>query len=96
MSDPHELLNTMSARGKRALDLASVICRLVTEGAELGALEDLELQLADGSTKTIRIIPRQWLERLQRAVNVGAFERLTVEQIVERILLPPLPDQVET
>jgi hypothetical protein len=91
-----EVLNAMAEDGERASCLASAICRLVREGAELGALEDRELMAPDGSTRTVRIIPRLWLERLKRAVNVGAFERLTVEQIVTRILLPPLPDLSES
>lgn len=85
----------MSADGQRSLDLATAICRLIIEGAELGALEDRELVAPDGSTRMIRIIPKAWLERLQRAVNVGAFERLTVAEIVERILLPPPPSEDE-
>ena len=90
------VLQTLAAGGDRADGLASAICRLVIEGAELGALEDREILQADGSTRTVRIIPRQWLERLQRAVNVGAFERLSLDQIVERILLPPQPESAES
>jgi hypothetical protein len=92
-ADLTELHTAIAGDGPRSHDLATAICRLIIEGAELGALEDRELVLADGSTRTVKIIPLQWLERLQRAVNVGAFERLTVAQIVERILLPTTEDE---
>jgi hypothetical protein len=87
-ADLTELHAAISGDGPRSHDLATAICRLIIEGAARGALEDRELVAPDGSTRTVKIIPLQWLERLQRAVNVGAFERLTVDQIVQRILLP--------
>ncbi len=90
------VLKTLSAGGQRADGLASAICALVKQGAELGALEDVELQRLEGTSKTIRVFPRVWLERLARAVNVGAFERLTVDQIVERVLLPPPSSDAES
>lgn len=95
MSSPDLLATIGKASAQRANELDKVICDLIVQGAELGALEDRELRLADGSTRTIRIIPRIWLERLQRAVNVGAFDRLTIDEIVQRILLPPLPESAE-
>jgi hypothetical protein len=89
------VLKTLSAGGTRATGLADAITALVKNGSDLGALEDVLLRLPDGTTKTIRIFPRIWLERLQRAVNLGAFEKLTVDQIVDRVLLPP-PSEAES
>jgi hypothetical protein len=86
------LLPFLAESGKRADDLAQAICRLVWDGSELGALEEKEIVGADGEpVRTVKLIPKIWLERLHRAVEVGAFERLSVDQIVERILAPPLP-----
>jgi hypothetical protein len=91
------ILQTLSAGGQRADALASVVCRLVTEGAELGALEERQIIGADGVlVRTVKLIPRVWLERLDRAVDVGALERMSVTDIVDRILGMPLPEHVET
>lgn len=92
-----DLLFVLSRGGQRADDVAAVICRLVTDGAQLGALEPYEIVDPDApdGVRTVRGIPRVWLDRLGRAVEVGAFDRLTVEAIVERILAPPLPAHVE-
>jgi hypothetical protein len=90
------LLKTLAAGGERADGLASVICALVSQGSELGALEDREICGLDGSKRQIKVLPRIWLERLDRAVAVGAFDRLSAQVIVERILAPPLPENVES
>ena len=84
-----DLLTLMAGKGKLAEDCATAICNLVMQGAELGALDEIELIGPDGTVRIVRIFPKAWLERLQKAVNVGAFEKLTVDQIVERILIPP-------
>jgi hypothetical protein len=94
-----DLVRILAAGGKRADDVASVLCLLVLDGAQLGALEPRALLgadgkpelLPDGSPRTFKAIPVEWLDRLARAVEVGAFERLGVLEIVERILAPPLP-----
>jgi hypothetical protein len=87
------LLPFLACDGKRADGLAQAICKLVKNGSELGALEEREIFDADGVLlRTIKLIPKIWLERLHRAVEVGAFERLSVNEIVDRILAPPLPD----
>lgn len=99
MSAPQiDLLHILSRGGERADALACVICRLVTDGAQLGALEPYEIVDPNepAGVRTVRGIPRIWLERLGRAVEVGAFERLTVDVIVDRILAPPLPAHVES
>lgn len=70
--------------------LADVMCRLVTDGAELGAL--VERQVIDhGVARLSRTLPDEWFTRLADAVDRGAFDVMSVKKIVERILLPPLP-----
>ena len=85
------LLEVLALGGKTGTKLASVITGLVMEGAQLGALDVIETPLRDGSVKRSTAFPREWLERLQRGLDVGAFERFTAKQIIERILIPPPP-----
>jgi hypothetical protein len=90
-ADIPPLLHELALGDKTSTKLASVITGLITEGAILGALDPIEVRQLDGSLKPRSAFPREWLERIQRALDVGAFERLTVKQIVEKILMPPLP-----
>ena len=96
MGDQHDLVRTLAAGGDRAHGLAEAICLLIKDGAELGALETHEIADAghpdavDG-VRTVKRVPRIWLTRLERAIELGAFERLPVRKIVDRILAPPLP-----
>lgn len=101
--DPiHRVLT--SPRHAHGVAVADVICGLVTEGAILGELREVAICGADGlpalgddgEPRTCRTIPLEWLQRLARAIEVGAFDRLTSQQIVARILLPPLPDSAGT
>lgn len=88
-----DLLPLLARRKSRhAVDLASVICKLVVDGGKLGELDEVIVIGADGERRPIKRPPKIWFERLARAVAVGAFDRLTVEQIVERILSPPPAD----
>lgn len=85
------VLGAMAAKGQRALDVASATCLLVTKGAELGELETITAADPGGDLREIRVMPIAWLDRLDRAIEVGAFERLEVPEIVDRILGPPPP-----
>lgn len=93
MSAEHEYLLQVlgdSENAKTSRKLSEAICMLVTDGAELGAL--VERQVTDqGTVRMSRTLPDEWFERLANAVDRGAFERMPVKKIVERILLPPLP-----
>lgn len=69
-----------------AMKVADAICALVIDGVMLGALDHVDGMRPDGAPITGAAMPKQWLARLEKAVVVGAFERLTVSEIVTRIL----------
>lgn len=92
------IMRTLAAGGHRATVLASVVCCLVKEGAELGALEEVPVIGIEGDRRTIRVLPREWLERLARAIELGVLDRpnqQTMRKVVDRILAPPLPAYVQ-
>ena len=93
MSAEHEYLLQVlgdTDNAKIARKLSEAICMLVKDGAELGAL--VEREVTDrGALRTSKTLPDEWFTRLANAVDRGAFERMPVKKIVERILLPPLP-----
>lgn len=68
--------------------VADVICRLAVDGAELGELREVTVRGPDGRPRQGHVVPSEWLARLNRAIEVGAFERLSVDDIVARILQP--------
>lgn len=89
---------TLAAGGDPADALAAVICGLVTEGAELGALEEVPAIGLDGP-RSVRRLPREWLERLGRAIALGVFDHptdKTVRRTIDRILAPRLPASAES
>jgi hypothetical protein len=89
MGEP--LVNLGALNADRAVQLDAALCGLVVWGSRLGELETREVMGVDGKPRTIKVPPRIWLERLDRALAVGAFDRLPVDKIVERILIPPDP-----
>lgn len=91
-----KLMGTMAGDDPRANDVATAICDLVVEGGKLGELDVQTLIGPDGQTREFKVLPLQWLDRLCRAVEVGAFDRLTVKEIVERILVPLPASESET
>ncbi len=87
------LVRVLSSKGERAIKIADVICGLVLHGAELGELEyyavfDPHFAIVGRG----RRMPRQWLDRLARAIEIGAVDEMPAERIVE-ILLQPLPQR---
>jgi hypothetical protein len=93
MSADHEYLLRVLADVddvKTANKLASAICKLIVDGAELGGLIAREVT-DQGAVRTSLTLPDEWITRLANAVDRGAFEAMSVKKIVERILLPPLP-----
>lgn len=40
----------------------------------------------DGELRPMKIFPRIWLQRLGRAIEVGAFDRMTPSEVAKRIL----------
>lgn len=91
--DPFSVMDTLSAGHPIADDVASVICGLIVQGHALGEMVDREYRDHFGTIRTEKVPPKLWFDRLERAINVGAFNRLTVIEIVDRILLPPLPEK---
>lgn len=92
------VLRKLATGGDGAIALASVICGLVKEGAELGALQDVPLRGIDGAPRSVKVIPPEWFKRLSRAIELGVFDHphdRTVRKTIDRILAPPLPEHVE-
>jgi hypothetical protein len=87
---PSALLPVLAQRNKNSTKLATIICRLVTDGAELGELEEVT-RFAFGEARVVRTIPQQWLQRLAVAVERGALERMPVDRIVARLMSPVTP-----
>jgi len=77
-----------ASRADRAVAIDFVLCQLIVKGRELGELEPAAAVGFDGSWREIRLPPQAWLDRLARAIEVGAFDRLEPLAIVERILTP--------
>lgn len=93
------LLERLAVGGQGANVLASVITLLVIEGVQLGALEEIPAIGADGNRRTIFVLPREWIDRLAHAIELGVFEKptqKTMRKVVDRILAPPLPADGET
>lgn len=90
---PTDLVRVLASGGDRAMGVAEAISLLVKNGAALGELEEYQVADPDApdGTRTCKRMPLLWLERLGRAATRGAFERMPVKKIVDRILAP-LPD----
>jgi hypothetical protein len=54
--------------------------------------EKVEVIGIDGQPKEIKIFPREWIRRLEKAVRTGAFGRMSPSEIVEIILTTPNPE----
>ncbi len=82
------------------MQLATVICRLVVQGAELGSLdrrpERFRAVGAVGERSLVSTLPVEWLMRLARAIEVGGFDRFKPGEIVDRILVPLSTDIATT
>ena len=85
------VLRALSAKGERSLTIAAAICRLIVLGAELGELE--QYSYFDGVEWRIgRRMPREWLDRLEAAIERDVLGDLSAKRIAE-ILLQPLPER---
>jgi hypothetical protein len=85
------ILRAIGASGRPGSKVATIICDLVVKGGELGELEEYEIsdpENRDPNAPPIKRkrLPRQWLDRLARAIETGAIERLSSERIVEILL----------
>lgn len=69
--------------------VGEALVQLVVLGGALGELEVCPRPLAGGGVIMGKQLPQGWLRRLVRAYEVGAFDRLGVDEIVARIMQPP-------
>ncbi|OKO67471.1 hypothetical protein [Bradyrhizobium sp. NAS96.2] len=98
MAPANGIVRCLAAEGPEAMALAEVICQLVVKGAELGELEEYEIPdrdaLAAGVVDPPRLkrrgFRREWLERLDVAIERDAFLRMSTRDIVDRLLQPRL------
>lgn len=80
----------MSGKGRLALQVSEALMLLVNQGGELGELELRDIiDPHTGEHRRVKTVPLAWFRRLERAVEVGAFARKTVPEIVHRILTTP-------
>ncbi len=81
------ILRALAAGGRPGDKVASALCRLISDGAQLGELEPYEFRdPATGEIKLGKRPPLHWLERLAKAIETHAIDRLSVERTVEIIL----------
>ena len=82
------IIRTLAAGGRCGTKLATVICDLVVKGAPLGELDEWVPDPSDPKAPPVKRqrMPREWLDRLAKAIETGAFETLPADRIVEIIL----------
>ena len=83
------VLRTLAAGGRPGAKLADVIQRLVVKAAELGELESYQYLGAGGQLVTGKQFPTRWLDRLDVAIEKGAFDHLSIDRIVDIMLQGP-------
>jgi hypothetical protein len=79
---------TLLDDGPLGIKLADIICDLIVKGAPLGELDEWVPDPSDPKAPPIKRqrMPREWLDRLDKAIETGAFETLPADRIVEIIL----------
>lgn len=84
MADTSLVLRTLGAGGPSALKLSHVICKLILKVAdrEVDGLEKYQV-VSFGRTVDGARFPDRWWPRLDRAIETGAFDRLSVQAIVD-------------
>jgi hypothetical protein len=83
------VLRTIAAGGELGTKLADVIKALVLEAAELGELDSYQYLGAGGQLVTGKHFPPRWFDRLDKAIETGAIEHLSIDRIVEIMLRGP-------
>jgi hypothetical protein len=81
----NRVLWTLSAEGPRGFKLADIICDLVVKAGQLGELEPCEIAVG-GVAIAGKRAPRQWFERLGKAIETEAIDYLDADRIVEILL----------
>ncbi|WLB43036.1 ABC transporter substrate-binding protein [Bradyrhizobium ottawaense] len=84
MADTSVVLSTLAAGGRPALKLATVICKLIVKVAdrEIDGLEKYQV-VSFGQTVNGARFPDRWWPRLAKAIDTGAFDRMSVQAIVD-------------
>jgi hypothetical protein len=84
MADTGLVLRTLGAGGPQALKLSTVICKLIVKVAdrEVDGLDKYQV-VSFGRTVNGARFPDRWWPRLDKAIETGAFERLSVQAIVD-------------
>lgn len=62
---------------------------LVKDAGELGELEQYQYLDRDGKLMTGRKFPPRWIGRLSTAIEKGVFAHLSIDAIVEIMLIGP-------
>lgn len=84
------LISIIGQGGELSRQVSDALMLLINQGGELGELELREItDLRTGEQRMVKSVPQAWFRRLERAVEVGAFARKTVPEIVHRILTTP-------
>jgi hypothetical protein len=83
------VMRTISAGGEMSRKLIDVIRRLVAEAAELGELESYQYLGARGQLVTGKRFPPRWFDRLDKAIETGAFDSLSIDRIIDIMLRGP-------
>ena len=87
-----DVLRALAAGGSRGSKLATIICDLVVQGAELGELEPYEIEdpTRRGDPHAPRIkfrgFRREWLDCLSSVLETDALESMSAARIVELLL----------
>jgi len=87
MSTP--IIRTLAAGGRSGTKLATVICDLVVKGAPLGELDEWVRDPTNPDPAALikrQCMPREWLDRLDKAIETGAFDLIPADRIVDIIL----------
>lgn len=87
MTAPSALNRALVNGGRRGSKVAAIICQLVVKGGELGELDQYEfLDPVSHETRIGRRPPREWFDRLSKAIETDAIEALSVDRVVEILL----------
>lgn len=87
MADTSIIVRTIAAGGPQGLKLSNVICKLIVKVAdrEVDGLEKYQV-VSFGKTVNGARFPDRWWPRLIRAIETGAFERMSAQAIVDVML----------
>lgn len=89
------LLPHLARRGHQADLLADAVVMLARAAFDRENPHEMEKVIvtgADGVKREVKRFPLVWSQRLARAAQQGAFKRMEVKAIVDRILTTESPD----